>query len=334
MNRAPLIAGAPATSQPELGRHRIDVLRKPQIWRRLERIYEPRPLGDWCASHAAYPTPLIGEGGVVRVFFSVRDKSNRSHLASVDFVIDDTGARAVSAVRGPLLSPGPRGAFDSDGVTVTCLVSGGNALYAFYLGWSRGYSVPFTNFIGVAIADPDGKKFERHFMAPVVGRSEADPFTVGYPWVLRDGDNWRMWYGSHQAWGPQGLEMFHVLKTASSRDGFRWVPDSKVALPLAGESDPAEFAVSRPCVLRNRTGFAMWYARRNPSYQIGFAFSNDGEAWTRTDDAVVFSGQRGFWESREQTYPCVFEHCGRQYMLYNGDGYGKTGFGLAILDEA
>jgi hypothetical protein len=143
-----------------------------------------------------------------------------------------------------------------------------------------------------------------------------------------------MWYGSHQAWGSQGLEMSHVLKTASSRDGLHWLPNPCIALPLAGESDPAEFAVSRPSVLHDRAGFSMWYARRNPSYRMGFAYSDDGEAWTRADDALVFSGERGDWESGEQTYPCVFEHCGRRYMLYNGDGYGKTGFGLAVFDGA
>jgi hypothetical protein len=27
----------------------------------------------------------------------------------------------------------------------------------------------------------------------------------------------------------------------------------------------------------------------------------------------------------------VFDHAGCRYMLYNGNGYGKTGFGLAVL---
>ena len=312
----------------------FDMRGKRQIWRRLGRVHEPRPLGGWYASHGAYPTPVTRADGTVRVFFSVRDERNRSNLASIDFALDGAGARAVGSIRGPLLAPGPRGAFDADGVSVTSIVAAGDALYAYYLGWSTGRSVPFTNFIGMAIANPDGTKFERRFKAPIIGRSEADPFTVGYPWVLRDGDHWRMWYGSHLAWGLQELEMSHVVKTARSQDGFHWQPDSGIAVPLAGESDPAEFAVSRPCVLRDRTGFSMWYARRNPSYRLGFAFSEDGETWTRADDAVAFSGERGDWESGEQTYPCVFEHCGRRYMLYNGDGYGRTGFGLAVFDEA
>jgi len=32
-------------------------------------------------------------------------------------------------------------------------------------------------------------------------------------------------------------------------------------------------------------------------------------------------------------YPYVFKHKGRFYMLYCGNGYGKTGFGLAVLED-
>jgi hypothetical protein len=32
-------------------------------------------------------------------------------------------------------------------------------------------------------------------------------------------------------------------------------------------------------------------------------------------------------------YPCVFDAAGGRYMLYNGDGHGRTGFGLAVLEQ-
>lgn len=31
-------------------------------------------------------------------------------------------------------------------------------------------------------------------------------------------------------------------------------------------------------------------------------------------------------------YLFVFDHNGKRYMLYAGNGFGKTGFGLAILE--
>jgi len=33
-------------------------------------------------------------------------------------------------------------------------------------------------------------------------------------------------------------------------------------------------------------------------------------------------------------YPHVFDHKAKRYMLYNGNNYGKTGFGLAVLEDS
>ena len=38
------------------------------------------------------------------------------------------------------------------------------------------------------------------------------------------------------------------------------------------------------------------------------------------------------WDSEMICYPYVFDHGRNRYMLYNGNGYGKTGFGLAVLE--
>jgi len=37
------------------------------------------------------------------------------------------------------------------------------------------------------------------------------------------------------------------------------------------------------------------------------------------------------WDSEMICYPHVFEHNGEKHMLYNGNGYGKSGIGLAVL---
>ncbi|MFM8395102.1 MAG: hypothetical protein ACKOB4_14370, partial [Acidobacteriota bacterium] len=39
------------------------------------------------------------------------------------------------------------------------------------------------------------------------------------------------------------------------------------------------------------------------------------------------------WDDEMIEYPFVFEHRGRLFMLYNGNGYGRTGFGLALLRQ-
>ena len=306
-----------------------------QIWRRLGHIYAAGGEQPWLSSHAAYPTALRLEDGLVRVFFSPRDAAGRSSIFSLDLGLDGTRVERLGPPRGPWLEPGPRGAFDDSGASVSCVTRRADGgLECWYLGWNLGTTVPFRTAIGLATAAPGEERFTRHSLAPALDRSAEDPFLLGYPWVRRDGEAACgeascMWYGTHLSWGPQGLEMDHAIRRAVSRDGLAWVRDPAPALrPAGGE----EFAVSRPCVLRDADGWRMWYCRRHATYRLGFAQSPDGLDWTRADDAIAFAGPAPAWEGGVQTYPCVFDHMTRRYMLYNGTGYGKSGFGLAMLE--
>ena len=128
--------------------------------------------------------------------------------------------------------------------------------------------------------------------------------------------------------------MLHVVKQARSADLLQWTPSDAAVVDCAGPPDPAEFAISRPVVLREPdSSLSMWYARRRPHYELGFARSPTANAWERCDQDIRFVGTPEAWEDKERTYPFVFDHGGRRYMLYNGNGYGREGFGLAVLEE-
>ena len=73
--------------------------------------------------------------------------------------------------------------------------------------------------------------------------------------------------------------------------------------------------------------------RRNPAraYRIGHAWSDDLRHWTR-DDQPLLEGTAGGWDAEMQCYPNAFEHDGKIYLLYNGNEFGKHGFGLARLE--
>jgi predicted GH43/DUF377 family glycosyl hydrolase len=76
----------------------------------------------------------------------------------------------------------------------------------------------------------------------------------------------------------------------------------------------------------------MWFAVRGDRYRIGYAESADGVGWTRHASPVLTAGSDA-WETDMVAYPCVFDWEGRRYMLYNGNGYGRTGVGMAVLDN-
>lgn len=56
--------------------------------------------------------------------------------------------------------------------------------------------------------------------------------------------------------------------------------------------------------------------------------------WVRKDEEIGIDVSKQGWDSEMIEYPHVFDHKSKRYMLYNGNNYGKTGFGLAVLEDA
>lgn len=72
-------------------------------------------------------------------------------------------------------------------------------------------------------------------------------------------------------------------------------------------------------------------ARRGPG-PIGYAESKDGIRWERRDEEAGIDVSPSGWDSEMIEYACVFEHGSVEYMLYNGNDYGRGGVGLAVAE--
>jgi hypothetical protein len=294
-------------------------------WRKLGRVFCPAGECDWMRSHAANPAAVPLGDGRVRIYFSTRDAGNRSSIGWVEIDITDP-TRVVRVAQVPSLSPGELGTFDDSGCSVGSLLVDGNRWRLWYMGWNLGVTVPWRNAIGLATSS-DGLVFGRHSPAPIMDRSAEDPFTLSYPWVLPEGDGYRMWYGSHLSWRREHGDLDHMLKTATSPDGVRWIRDGAVIVQSAPTGDRA---FSRPSVVRDPDGLRMWYSYRGSKYRIGHARSPDGIGWIRCDADVGIDVGPEEWDGDEIAYPNVFDCEGRRYLLYCGNGYGRTGFGIAV----
>jgi hypothetical protein len=297
-------------------------------WRKLGRIFQPDGNYPWMRSHAANPVAEHRGADVFRVYFSSRDERNRSSIAWLEIDL----RRPLEVLRlaeQPVIAPGTTGAFDDSGASMGCLVAApGGARHLYYLGWNLGVTVPWRNSIGLAISARADAPFEKYSPAPVLDRSRFDPYSVSYPSVLREDAAWRMWYGSNLSWGASKEDMLHVIKHAQSRDGLQWSAGGETAVGLRA----GELGLSRPCVLKENGRYRMWYSYRGAAYRIGYAESADGRTWTRDDGAAGIGVSDSGWDSEAVAYPHVFDHAGARYLLYNGNGYGKTGFGLAVLE--
>jgi hypothetical protein len=293
-------------------------------WRKLGLVFTPDARWEWMRSHAANPVADQLDGDRFRVYFGCRDRHNRSHIGHIDLLLAEP-PRVLDVAREPDLAPGAAGLFDDSGTSLGCLVRDGQRRWLYYVGWNLGVTVPWRNSIGLAVSEGPGHPFVKVSRAPILDRNDADPFSLSYPWVLREGPVWRMWYGSNLTWGPKESDLRHVLKCAESADGVHWERPGRVVLDLEG---PDEYALCRPCVLRTAEGYRMWFCHRGPAYRIGYAESTDGLAWRRRPAGIEVSPSG--WDSDMLAYPCVIEHAGRSWLLYNGNGFGREGFGLAV----
>lgn len=298
-------------------------------WKKLGRVFSPAGDIEWMSSHAAVPIAESVGGDRFKIYFSSRDTRDRSHTGYV--VIDISNPQEILDISAaPVLSPGDLGEFDDSGAMATWLAVNGGKRYLYYIGWNLGATVPFRNSIGLAIS-LDGKHFERFASGPIVDRTASEPHFVASCCVLPDGDKWLMWYLSCTAWqmiNGKPQHRYHI-KYAESEDGIHWRREGVVAIDYANES---EYAISRPSVIREENKWKMWFSYRGESYRIGYAESADGKSWTRLDGLVGIDVSPSGWDSEMIEYPFVFDHEGRRYMLYNGNGYGKTGFGLAVME--
>lgn len=279
-------------------------------------------------SHAMVPTADHVRGDVYRIYFSGRDRKNRSLISYAEIDLKDP-QRILNYSPEPVLGLGALGCFDDNGVTPSWIVNVDGRKFLYYIGWNRGSTVRMHLVAGLAVSDDGGESFTRVWRVPVIDRTDLEPLTLNTgPCVLFEEGRWRMWYVSGVEWVHADLPRYNI-KYAESRDGLHWDRTGHVCIDFAS---PDEVALARPCVVADGDRYRMWFSHKNvkTTYRIGYAESSDGLTWERFDGASGIDVSPTGWDSEMIEYGYVFVHKGTRYMLYNGNNYGADGIGLAV----
>ena len=297
-------------------------------WIKQGQIFKPDGQYGWVVSHSMLPIPERRGDDLYRVYFSGRDDRNRSLVGYVEFDIREP-SRILKISEKPVLGLGELGTFDDNGVTPSWVIDHGGKKYLYYVGWNQGSTVRMAEMAGLAISTDGGEHFTRVSRAPILERTDREPLSLLAATCVRiENGMWRMWYVSGIEWVHRDFVKYDI-KYAESDDGVRWKRDGK---PCLGFKSPEEYAVARPCVLKDGGLYKMWFAYRQgqETYRIGYAESVDGRNWDRKDHVGGLDVSETGWDSEMVEYPYVFDHKGKRYLLYNGNGYGKNGFGYAV----
>jgi hypothetical protein len=318
-------------------------------WKKLGLVFTPQQhaLVTNGAGWAQSPDAVVFDN-FVRIFFSTRcrDGDTGKYLSYVVFadMSKDLG-EVIRVSSKPVIGLGGLGCFDEHGIKPMNMTRVRDALYGYTTGFSRRLSVQLDMAIGLAVSNDEGESFERVGPGPVLGASLNEPCMVGDGCVRLIGDEFHMWYVSGRGWRRyaerQEPDRIYKLGHATSADGINWTKED--GLQIVGDVLGEDECYSRPTVITLEGEHHLFFGyrhafdfRTNPerSYRIGHARSTDLASWTRDDAFLPLEpGRPGQWDSEMVGYPCVFECDRNVYLLYNGNEFGRYGFGAAVLER-
>lgn len=315
-------------------------------WKKLGKIFDPRDhsLANGCVEFAQSPQTLLLEDRV-RVYFSTRSKDTSgkylSHISFVDF--SRTMDKILGIAKHRVIELGELGCFDEHGIFPMHPFRDGKRILGYTCGWQRRVSVSVETSIGLAESSDNGNTFVKTGKGPVLSSSLHEPFLVGDGFVRKYKGLYHMWYIYGTAWqniqGENSPARVYKIAHATSEDALSW---SREGRQIISDRINPEECQALPTVIERNGTYHMLFCYRHISgfrdkkekgYRLGYARSNDLKRWDRDDDQAGIDVSSEGWDSDMQCYPHLFECDGKVFLLYNGNEFGRQGFGLALLEE-
>jgi hypothetical protein len=158
---------------------------------------------------------------------------------------------------------------------------------------------PYAHSIGLAVFDEDKNKFYRVNDGPILGINEDIPYLANSAFVNND----RLWFCNGTGW-HSNIPTYHICSAILKNN--KWIFDINFK-PIGSKNE----INSRPCISNSKLFFAK--KKLNGYYQI------------YQDENLILDVSNNGWDSEMVCYPYLWEN----YIFYNGNGYGKTGIGVA-----
>jgi predicted GH43/DUF377 family glycosyl hydrolase len=314
-------------------------------WIKRGKIFDPtkHSLANDCFEFAQSPQTVVFDD-FVRIYFSTRKKDANgkflSHIAFVD--MDKNLSEILNISTHTVIELGGLGCFDEHGIFPISPLKVDNQIYAYTCGWSRRVSVSVETSTGLAISKDNGLTFQKVGTGPILSSSLNEPVLVGDSFVKKYDNIFHMWYIFGKKW-MQSQESepparIYKIAYATSLDGIEWKKEE--AKQIIADKLNSEECQALPSVIKIGETYHMYFCYREATdfrknsgrgYRIGYAFSEDLVNWTRDDENIGLEMSENEWDSEMMCYPHVFEVENKIYLLYNGNEFGKYGFGLAQL---
>ena len=321
---------------------------KSMKWKKLGKIFNPtqHKLPNGCVEFSKSPQALVFDD-FVRIYFSTCavDKINGKYLSHIAFVDMKKNLLDIIRVSDRTVIPlGGLGCFDEHGIFPMNVLRYGGTVYGYISGWSRRVSVSVETAIGLAISHDDGLTFQRIGNGPVLTATPCEPYLIVDGSVRVYDGTFHMWYIYGTSWKKfspnEEPDRTYKIGHALSSDGINWKKEE--ARQVIADKLGRDESQALPTVIEIEGQYHMFFCyresfnfRKNKArgYRIGHAYSEDLVNWIRDDTNPSIDVTAGDWDSDMLCYPHVFRCDDKIYLLYNGNEFGRFGFGLAVLES-
>lgn len=305
---------------------------------------EKNTLPDGCIGFAQSPQTLVFDN-FVRIYFSTRKKDfvtgkYLSVIAYVDF--DKSFNDILNRSSKNVIELGELGCFDEHGIFPINILRHRDKIWAYTCGWSRRVSVSVDTSTGLAFSDDEGITFKKIGLGPVLTSSLNEPFLVGDSFVQYYNGMFHMWYIFGKKWIPEMDKeppaRVYKIAHANSEDGIIWRKEERKQ--IISDSLNEDECQALPTVTKIGNRYHMFFCFREATdfrnntkrgYRLGYAWSDDLISWKRDDENAGIGFSESGWDAEMMCYPHIFQCDGKVYLLYNGNEFGKYGFGIAEL---
>jgi len=304
-------------------------------WKKKGLVYTPNGDFHWAKSHAMIPTPDLISYQIIRIYITCCDENGIGRVGYVD-VDADNPSKIIKISEKPVLDIGVPGTFDENGVLQCSILNMPNGQkYLYYVGFELGTKIRYRLLSGLAISTDGGNTFTRFKKTPVLERSDKELYFRCGPFIILDNNIFKLWYVAGSEWTSiEGKEMpIYDIRYQESKDGIHWADQGTVCIKIEHDD---EHGFGRPYVIKDKDKYRMFYSVRRRSfaaYRMGYAESLDGIHWVRKDHELGLDVSATGWDSAAIMYAAVIVAGGKTYLFYNGNNFGKEGFGYAVLES-
>lgn len=302
-------------------------------WINKGMIYSHSHEPNWKNNSGLQPTAFMLNIETIRIYCGMRDDQGVSRVGFVDVSsINPSIIKSVSD--NPVLDIGLPGRFDDNGVVPTCVYQLEDRLLLYYAGYNIGNNVRMTIFTGLAVSFDNGETFQRVSETPILDRIDGESLFRVIHSIIEYNNEYYIYYGAGNSFleGKDKTLPSYNIRLIKTKNLFNF-PNNMGKIILDTIND--EYRVARPNVFQKCGVFKMYfcYGSEEVTYKLGYAESYDLLEWVRFEVDFLPDSSIDGWDSEMMAYPFYFEFNGKEYLFYNGNDYGKAGFGYAILEE-